>query len=161
GFAATLRRVLGNRRAYPLVRWKNVAMLSLTYRLSRRFPRLVRSAIRRATIRQLPRDYPVDTHFNPDYKPWDQRVCVAPDGDLFAAIRRGAADMVTDHIEEFTPRGIRLSSGDEVTADIVVTATGLQMLPIGGMTLAVDGREVELPKTMAYQGMMLSDVPNF
>src|SRR5699024_9062377 len=161
GLAEILRRTLGNRWAGWLVRWKNVAMLSLTYRLSRRFPRMVRAAIRRATIRQLPPEYPVDTHFNPHYRPWDQRLCVAPDGDLFAAIRHGDASVVTDHIEEFTSGGIQLSSGQELRADIVVTATGLRMLPLGGMQLTVDGQRIELPRTMAYKGMMLSDVPNF
>lgn len=161
GIAERLRGLLGNRWAYPIVRWKNVAMLSMTYRLSRRFPRLVRSAIRRATMRQLPAGYPVDKHFNPYYKPWDQRLCIAPDGDLFTAIRRGDASMVTDHIDGFTSSGIRLSSGEHLDADVVVTATGLRMLPVGGIRLTVDGREVALPETMAYKGMMLSDVPNF
>jgi cation diffusion facilitator CzcD-associated flavoprotein CzcO len=103
----------------------------------------------------------VDTHFNPSYDPWDQRMCFVPDGDLFAAVRRGDADIVTDRIERFTPSGIRLASGRELDADVVVTATGLNLLAFGGMGLSVDGEEVHLPETMAYRGMLLSGVPNF
>lgn len=159
--AEILRRLIGTGWAYPLVRWKNVAMLTLTYELSRRFPRLVRSLIRTATKRQLPAGYDVDTHFNPHYRPWDQRPCVVPNGDLFAAIRRGEASVVTEHISEFTGTGLRLESGTELDADIVVTATGLRLLPIGGIQLAVDGRDISLPETMVYKGTMLSGVPNF
>jgi cation diffusion facilitator CzcD-associated flavoprotein CzcO len=112
-------------------------------------------------MRLLPPGYDVDTHFKPRYQPWDQRLCVAPDGDLFAAIREGRASVVTDRIEEFTENGLRLASGTELTADIVVTATGLRLLPLGGVRLTVDGRDVALPETMAYKGMMLSGVPNF
>ena len=161
GIADILRRLLGARRAYPVIRWKNVAMITLSYKLSRRYPRLVRSLLRKAAIRQLPAGYDVDTHFNPDYNPWDQRLCIVPDGDLFAAVRRGDASIATDHISEFTDTGVRLRSGAELDADVVVTATGLRLLPIGGIQLAVDGREVSLPETMAYKGMMLSGVPNF
>ncbi|GAA4629627.1 NAD(P)/FAD-dependent oxidoreductase [Actinoallomurus vinaceus] len=159
--ANTLRRLLGARRAYPIVRWKNVAAVTLFYRLSRRRPRLVRSIIRKATIRRLPPGYDVDTHFKPRYRPWDQRLCIVPDGDLFAAIRDGRASVVTDRITEFTETGLRLESGTELDADIVVTATGLRLLALGGIRLTVDGRDVALPETMAYKGMMLSGVPNF
>ena len=159
--AGGLRRLLGDRRAYPITRWKNVAVTTLFYRLSRRRPRVVRSIIRRATVRLLPPGYDVDTHFKPKYQPWDQRLCVAPDGDLFAAIRDGRASVVTDRIEEFTETGLRLASGTELAADIVVTATGLRLLAFGGVRIAVDGRDVVLSETMAYKGMMLSGVPNF
>ena len=159
--ADRLRRVLGPRRAYPIIRWKNVLMATAVYRLSRRRPNLVRSFIRRAAIRQLPPGYDVDTHFRPRYQPWDQRLCLIPDGDLFNAIREGRVSVVTDQIAEFTEDGLRLQSGEELPADVVVSATGLQLLAFGGMQLAVDGREVSLPETMAYKGMMLSGVPNF
>lgn len=159
--ASGLGRLIGARRAYPIVRWKNVAMQSLFYKLSRRRPELVRSLLRAAAIRQLPPGYEVDRHFKPRYNPWDQRLCVVPDGDLFRAIRSGKASVVTDTIESFTPTGMRLASGAELTADIVITATGLRLLAFGGMSLTVDGREVELPRTMAYKAMMLDGVPNF
>jgi cation diffusion facilitator CzcD-associated flavoprotein CzcO len=159
--ANTLRRGLGARRAYAIVRWKNVAITTLLYRLSRRRPRVVKSLIRKAAIRQLPPGYDVDTHFKPRYQPWDQRLCLVPDGDLFKAIRQGRASVVTDRIKKFTETGLRLESGAELEADIVVTATGLRLLALGGARLAVDGRDVTLPDTMAYKGMMLSGVPNF
>ena len=158
--ADRLQRVLGPRRAYPLVRWKNVAVGTLFYQLSRRHPGVVKSMIRKATVRRLPPGYDVDTHFKPRYQPWDQRLCLVPDGDLFTAIRRGRASVVTGRIAEFTEAGLRLESGTELEADIIVTATGLRLLAFGGIQLAVDGRDVKLPETMAYKGMMLSGVPN-
>jgi cation diffusion facilitator CzcD-associated flavoprotein CzcO len=103
----------------------------------------------------------VDEHFKPVYDPWDQRVCFVPDGDLFRALRRGTASVVTDTIETFTPSGVRLTSGEELEADIIVTATGLRLLPFGGVDLVVDGVPVELSRTMAYKALMLSGVPNF
>jgi cation diffusion facilitator CzcD-associated flavoprotein CzcO len=159
--AAALARVLPPRARYPVVRWKNVALMTLVYRLSRRRPRLVRALLRAAAVRQLPAGFEVDTHFRPRYEPWDQRMCVVPDGDLFRAISAGRASVVTDRIETFTERGLRLVSGAELEADVVVTATGLNMLALGGLRFAVDGREVALPETMAYRSMMLSGVPNF
>jgi cation diffusion facilitator CzcD-associated flavoprotein CzcO len=159
--ADALRRRLPERAAYAAVRWKNVLLATLMYRLSRRRPRLMRALLRRGAVRALPEGYDVDTHFVPRYDPWDQRLCFAPDGDLFTAIREGRASVVTGQIDSFTERGIRMASGEELTADIVVTATGLNLLAIGGMTLAVDGERVELADTVAYKGMMLSGVPNF
>jgi monooxygenase len=156
-----LRRLVGPRLAYPVARWKNVALAALIYRLSRRRPALLKSMIRKGVLRQLPPGYDVDTHFAPRYRPWDQRLCLVPDGDLFAAIRRGRASVVTDRISSFTVDGIRLESGAFLEADIVVTATGLRLLPLGGIRLTVDGSHVRLPETMAYKGMMLSGVPNF
>jgi cation diffusion facilitator CzcD-associated flavoprotein CzcO len=111
--------------------------------------------------RQLPDGFDVDRHFKPPYDPWDQRLCVVPDGDLFEALREGKASVVTDRVETFTESGIRLASGEELEADVIVTATGLNLLPLGGVELVVDDRTVELPKTMAYKAMMLSDVPNY
>jgi cation diffusion facilitator CzcD-associated flavoprotein CzcO len=108
----------------------------------------------------LPAGYPVDEHFNPPYNPWDQRLCLVPDGDLFKAIRNGRASIVTESIATFTEHGVQLESGRELEADIIVTATGLNVLAMGGMSLTVDGQPVSLPDTIAYKGMMLSGVPN-
>ena len=159
--ATGLSRLVGARRAYPIVRWKNVAVQTLFYQLSRRRPEFVRSLLRTATARQLPPGYEVDTHFKPRYRPWDQRLCVVPDGDLFRAIRDGRASVVTDRVASFTATGLRLESGAELDADIVVTATGLRLLALGDIQLAVDGRDVKLPETMAYKSIMLDGVPNF
>jgi cation diffusion facilitator CzcD-associated flavoprotein CzcO len=156
-----LRRLLGDRRAYPVARWKNVTIATLIYQLCQRRPKLMRSLIRRGVVRQLPEGYAVDTHFNPAYGPWDQRLCLVPDGDLFRAIKAGRASMVTDRIERFTPTGVLLDSGARLDADIIVTATGLNLLAIGGISLTVDGEPVSLPERLAYKGMMLSRVPNF
>jgi cation diffusion facilitator CzcD-associated flavoprotein CzcO len=161
GIAAWLRRRLPAKAAYHLVRVKNVALMTLSFQLSRRRPNLMKSIIRRGAQRQLPDGYDVDTHFKPDYNPWDQRLCVVPDGDLFAAVTAGRAAIVTDHVETFTERGVLLRGGQELEADVIVTATGLQMLAIGGVQLAVDGDPVHLPDQVVYKGMMLSGVPNF
>jgi monooxygenase len=159
--AIRLRTLLGTRRGYAVTRWKNVLITTLIYRLSRRRPDMIRGWIRKLAIKQLPAGYDVDTHFNPAYNPWDQRLCLVPDGDLFKAIRDGRASVVTDRIASFTERGVRLESGAELAADIVVTATGLRLLAFGGTELITDDRPVRLPETMAYKGMMLSGVPNF
>ncbi|MFN8162306.1 MAG: NAD(P)/FAD-dependent oxidoreductase [Solirubrobacterales bacterium] len=161
GIANALRRHLPDRVAYPIVRWKNVLLQSLTYRLSRRRPALVRKLLRRGAIKALPPGYDVDTHFNPRYNPWDQRLCLVPDADLFEAISAGSAEIVTDRIDSFTEGGIALESGTELEADIVVTATGLNLLFLGGMRVIIDGKEPDLAKTMTYKGMMLGDFPNF
>ncbi|MGW4535987.1 flavin-containing monooxygenase [Nocardia sp. NPDC004340] len=159
--ATKLRQWLGERRAYAVTRWKNVAIGTVIYQLSQRRPAMMRKFFRNLTIKQLPDGYDVDTHFNPSYNPWDQRLCLVPDGDLFRAISAGRASVATDRIERFTADGIRLESGTELPADIVVTATGLDLLALGGIALTVDGREIAASDTMAYKGMMLSGVPNF
>ena len=158
--AMALRRRLPSRAAYSLTRAKNVALQWVSYRASRRFPRLMRRLFRKGVVDSLPAGYDVDTHFNPDYDPWDQRVCLVPDGDLFEALASGRAEIVTDRIETFTEDGIRLASGRELEADVIVTATGLQMLFFGGIEVVVDGREIDLSDTVAYKGMMLAGVPN-
>jgi monooxygenase len=159
--ATRLRALLGTRRGYAVTRWKNVLIMTAIYKLSRRRPAMIRGWIRKLTIKQLPAGYDVATHFNPVYNPWDQRLCLVPDGDLFKAISAGRASVITDRIVRFTERGILLESGTEIEADIVVTATGLQLLALGGAQLIVDDRPVQLPETMAYKAMMLSGVPNF
>lgn len=158
--AELLRKVLPARAVYPIVRWKNVLLQSLTYRLARSRPRLVRKLVRKGVMNALPAGYDVDTHFNPKYDPWDQRLCMVPDGDLFKALRAGSAEIVTDRIERFTPTAIKLESGRELEADVVVTATGLNLLFLGGMRIEVDGEELDQSRAMAYKGMMLGDVPN-
>jgi cation diffusion facilitator CzcD-associated flavoprotein CzcO len=159
--AARLRARLSPTLAYAATRWKNILVSTVLYQLSQRRPELVKRLIRKAVAAQLPEGYDVDTHFKPAYDPWDQRLCLVPDGDLFRSIREGRVDVVTDHIDRFTERGLRLVSGTELPADVVVTATGLNLLGFGGVWLVVDGTEVHLPDTMAYRGMMLSGVPNF
>ncbi|MBM9458625.1 NAD(P)/FAD-dependent oxidoreductase [Nocardioides sp. zg-536] len=156
-----LRRVLPARVAARVGRGRSLVMHIGFYEFCQRFPDAARGYLRRMTARQLPPDLDVDEHFSPPYDPWDQRLCLVPDGDLFRALRKHSVDVVTDHIETFTPTGIRLTSGRELEADLVVTATGLNLLAFGGATLAVDGTDVVLPDTMAFQGMMLSGVPNF
>jgi cation diffusion facilitator CzcD-associated flavoprotein CzcO len=116
--------------------------------------------IRKGVERRLPAGYDVETHFEPSYDPWDQRLCLVPDNDLFKAISAGRASMVTDAVETFTETGIRLASGHELDADLIVTATGLNMQVLGGIELVVDGREIHLPDAVAYKGLMLSGVPN-
>jgi monooxygenase len=155
-----VRRVMPLKAAYALVRWKNVLLQMLVYRLSRSRPKLVRKLIKNGTIKALPPGYDVDKQFNPKYDPWDQRMCAIPNGDLFKAISDGSAEIVTDRVASFTEQGIELESGDRLEADIAITATGLNLLFLGGMTITVDGQEVDVSKTMTYKGMLLSDVPN-
>ena len=128
-----VRRLLPEKAAYAVVRWKNVLLQMAVYRLSKRRPKLVRNLIRKGTIKALPEGYEVDKHFKPKYDPWDQRMCAIPDGDLFEAISDGSAEIVTDRIETFTESGVKLESGQELEADIVITATGLNLLFLGGM----------------------------
>jgi cation diffusion facilitator CzcD-associated flavoprotein CzcO len=158
--ANALRRWLPEKRAYAIARWKNVVLATLTYQLARRAPKLARRLIRTAVKRQLPAGYDVDRHFNPSYDPWDQRIGLVPGGDLFKAVRSGRVSLVTDGIETFTETGVRLASGRELEADIIVTATGLNLLLLGGMSIVVDGDEVDLSKTVAYKGMMFGGIPN-
>ncbi|MFE5569547.1 MULTISPECIES: flavin-containing monooxygenase [Amycolatopsis] len=155
-----LRKILGDERAYALTRRKNIRKGLAVWQFCQKFPKTARGLIRYVNKKQLPKDYPVDEHFNPPYDPWDQRLCAVPGGDLFAAIRKGQADVVTDKIKTFTEKGILLESGRELEADIIVTATGLNLQVFGGAKLSVDGKPVILPETVAYKGMMLSDVPN-
>jgi cation diffusion facilitator CzcD-associated flavoprotein CzcO len=159
--ANTLRRFLPDKLAYAITRWKNVVLVMISFQLSRRRPEVMKRLIRRMQLQVMPPDYEFDPHFSPSYNPWDQRLCVVPDGDLFVALNEGKASIVTDHIETFTPTGIRLTSGEELLADIIVTATGLNLLAFGGLAMTVDGEAVNLPDHLAYKGIMLSDVPNF
>jgi monooxygenase len=159
--ANSMRRVLPTKFVYSFTRWKNVLRVMASYQLSRRRPAVMKSILRKMLVKQLPADYDIDTHFTPTYNPWDQRLCVVPDGDLFRALRKGRASVVTDHIDTFTEKGLRLRSGAELDADVIVTATGLNLLAFGGIELTVDGEAVNLPDHMTYKGIMLSEVPNF
>ncbi|MFN8167979.1 MAG: NAD(P)/FAD-dependent oxidoreductase [Candidatus Nanopelagicales bacterium] len=159
--AELARRHLSPERAYRLIRRKNIATAGLSYRLSQRWPRQMRSLLMRGVAAQLPEGYDVEKHFGPSYGPWDQRLCVVPDGDLFTAISAGRASVVTDRIARFVPEGVLLESGGLVEADVIVTATGLELLLMGGCELSVDGVPVDPPSTVAYKGMMLTGLPNF
>jgi monooxygenase len=158
--AGILRRLIPYRYAGPALRWYRALTTQAFFQASRRRPALVKRFLRRRLARQLPAGYDIDTHFTPAYDPWDQRLCVVPDGDLFRAIRAGTASVVTDHVDTFTPTGLRLRSGAELDADIVVTATGLELLFLGGIELTVDGRTVAVEDRLVYRGMMLDGVPN-
>ncbi len=158
--AAAVRRVVPSRYAGDVTRWAHALGTQATYAVSRRRPDLVRRALRKGLERQLPAGYDIDTHFTPTYDPWDQRLCVVPDGDLFVAISDGTASVVTDHIDTFTETGLRLTSGAELEADVIVTATGLELLFLGGIALTVDGEPVDVSERLTYKGMMLEGVPN-
>jgi cation diffusion facilitator CzcD-associated flavoprotein CzcO len=158
--AGTLSRILPDRAVYPIVRWKNVLLQLVFYRLCRRWPTLMKRFIRRGVERSLPTGYDIDTHFTPPYQPWDQRFCLVPDSDLFEAISRGHAELATDRIDTFTETGIKLQSGCELEADLIVTATGLNLLFLGGIDLVVDGEPTDPARSMTYRGMMLDGVPN-
>jgi monooxygenase len=159
--ANLLKKHLPADKAYAITRRKNIWLQKTIYRLSQRHPRQMKKFFMAGVRRALPKGYDVDTHFNPSYGPWDQRLCAVPDGDLFKAIGKGQASVVTDRIASFTETGLQLESGAHLDADIVVTATGLNLLAFGGVQLTVDGRDVTLADTLVYKAMMLSDVPNF
>jgi monooxygenase len=158
--AMLLRRVLPRQVAYDVTRWKNVVLALLLFQLSRRAPKRMKKLLVEQVRRQLPPGFDVEKHFTPTYDPWDQRLCLVPDGDLFAALREGRASVVTDHIETFTEVGIRLRSGQELPADIIVTATGLEVVLLGKVEITVDGERVDFSKTLTYRAMMFSGVPN-
>ncbi len=158
--ADALRRWLPARLAHHLLRAKNTLLIQGIYSFSRNFPRAGRAFFRRTAMRFLGDAAYVDRHFKPHYRPWEQRLTVAPDGDFFRAIRHGTASVVTETIDRFVPRGIRLASGQTLEADIVISATGLSLKRFGGMQLDIDGEPVDLPATTAYRAVMLSGVPN-
>lgn len=159
-FIGLLGRLLPSRLAYSIVRWRNVKIQTMVWSVSRRWPRVMRRYLRWLAKRRLPQGYDIDTHFNPRYDPWDERMCIAADGDIFDAIAAGQVSVITDGIETFTETGITLASGQDLKADLIVTATGLTLQPLGGVELSVDGRDVEVAKRLAYRGAMISDVPN-
>jgi monooxygenase len=158
--ANKLRARLPTKLAYHLIRWRNVFWGMFFFQLSRRRPQRVKELILGGVKMALGPDYDVGTHFTPRYNPWDQRLCLVPDGDLFKAIREKRASVVTQQIDSFTRNGIRLKDGSELEADIIVTATGLILQLFGGMEVSVDGRTIDFARTLNYKGMMYSDVPN-
>jgi monooxygenase len=155
-----LRKILPDRVAYSVVRKKNTLLGSFFYNRTRTQPDKIKAKILGGVRKGLGPDFDVDTHFTPTYNPWDQRLCLIPNGDLFAAINSGKASVVTDHIDTFTESGIRLQSGDEIAADIIVTATGLNLVTLGEVEIEVDGRTIDFADTWTYRGMAYSDVPN-
>jgi monooxygenase len=158
--ADRIRALLPEKLAHRVVRGKNVVMGTLFFQLMRRLPRRAAQALRDRVAAQLPASIPVDPHFVPSYDPWDQRLCLVPDADLFRALRSGKADIVTDRIERFTTSGVLLESGRSLDADVIVTATGLRLVAFGGISLTVDGRAIEPGEQRAYKGMMFGGVPN-
>jgi cation diffusion facilitator CzcD-associated flavoprotein CzcO len=143
-----------------VIRWQKALTTQAFYRLCQRRPELAKRLLRKGIERQLPEGYDIDTHFTPRYDPWDQRLCVVPNADLFKAIRAERASVVTDHISTFTESGIELQSGEHLDADIIVSATGLELLFIGGIELTVDGEPLDVAEKLTYKGMMLEGVPN-
>lgn len=158
--AHLLQKALPGSTAYQIIRMKNVLLTLGLYQFCRRFPKQARSAIEQLARRHLPAEFAVDPHLKPKYAPWDQRLCVIPNGDLFKSIRSGKASIVTSTIDRFTETGIKLTSGEELAADIVVTATGLKVLAFGDIELSVDGRAIHAKDTLVYKGLMLGGVPN-
>ena len=158
--AEFLRRFLPERLAYAITRWKSIAFQQIVYQRTRANPEQVKQKLLQQVRQELGPDYDIETHFTPRYNPWDQRVCLAPNGDLFRAIAAGKVSVATDSIDTFTEQGIRLQSGEALEADIIVTATGLNILLLGGVEFAVDGRPVDFSQAYTYKGIMYSDVPN-
>ena len=159
-FTVATNKRLPAKAAYVLNRWKSILAQSAQYQIARRFPDFFRKQLLTMARHRLPEGFDVDRHFNPRYNPWDERVCLAPNGDLFKTIRAGKADIVTDTIERFTETGIALSSGQHLDADIIVTATGLNLQLFGGATISRNGEPLVLNESMAYKGMMLTNMPN-
>ncbi len=158
--ANSLRRFLPAKLAYALTRWKNVLFGMYIFNLCRKRPLLAKKGIIQRVREELGPDFDVGTHFTPRYNPWEQRLCLVPDSDMFKALKNGSARVVTDHIDRFFEKGIRLKSGAELEADLIVTATGLNLQFLGGMEIAVDGKKVVAADTMSYKGMMYRDIPN-
>lgn len=158
--ANTLRKFLPETWAYAITRWKNVRFQQFIYRRSRSRPEQLKQKLLHMVRKELGEDYDVETHFTPRYNPWDQRLCLVPNADLFKAIKSGKLDMVTDHIERFTENGVLLKSGRELEVDIIVTATGLNMEVLGGVQFSINNEQMDLADTWSYKGLMYSGVPN-
>jgi cation diffusion facilitator CzcD-associated flavoprotein CzcO len=156
----SLRKVLPYRIAHSIIRQHNALLEGLIWFLAQTTPGFIRWLIRRIAISNLPKGYDVDTHFKPRYNPWDQRLCLIPDADLYVAISEGRAEVVTDHVDHFDSTGIALKSGGHLDADVVVTATGLQLQALGGVTVSIDGADIKPQDRFVYKAHMLQDVPN-
>lgn len=161
GLYIFLKKWLPGRLAYRLTRWRNLAMTMGLFGFSRAFPNKMKQLLMKGAAEELPEGFDVEKHFNPKYNPWDQRLCVIPDGDLFKTIRDGKADIVTGGISHFTPNGIALETGEVLEADIIVTATGLKMKLLGGSRITIGGKPLDTHEVLVYKGMMMSGVPNF
>ena len=155
-----LRKVLPEKVAYGITRWKNIRMQSFIFRFARKRPKLARRFLLGQARKALGPDYDIDTHFNPHYDPWEERLCLVPNDDFFEAINSGNASIVTEHIDSFTESGISLKSGQHLDADIIVTATGLDIVALGNADFSVDGEEVDFAKRFTYKGVMIEGVPN-
>ena len=155
-----LRRNLPSKASYALIRWRNILFGIYFFRLCKRSPERVKKWLLKQIQTALGPEFDVAKHFTPRYNPWDQRMCLVPDGDLFEAIKSKKAEVVTDEIQTFTERGIRLKSGAELPADIIIAATGLNLVALGGMQLVIDGRPVDPAKSLSYRGTMYSGIPN-
>ena len=160
GVANWLRRALPSMLAYRITRWKQVLLGMYVFNLCRRYPARAKRLLLGRVRGALGPDYDVKTHFTPRYNPWTQRLCLLPDGDLFDAIKSGRASVVTDRIETFTATGLKLASGARLDADLIVTATGLNLRVLGGLHVSVDGQKIDFSKTLSYKGTMYSGVPN-
>ena len=158
--ANVLRKILPERLAYRIVRWKNIRLQTFIFKLARKRPGIVRRFLLSHARRALGKDYDVETHFTPNYNPWEQRLCLIPNDDLFEAVKSGRASVVTDRIGTFTETGIELESGETLEADIIVTATGLEVVVMGGVAFGVDGKPVDFADRFAYRGIMMQGVPN-
>jgi monooxygenase len=159
--AVAANKYLPENLAHVVNRWKAIIFSTAQYQLARKFPKYMRKTLMTMAQRRLPEGYDVEKHFGPSYNPWDQRLCLAPNGDLFKTIRKGGADVVTDTIDTFVPEGIKLTSGEVLDADIIVTATGLNMQLLGGLTPTLNGQQIDLTSLMTYKGLMFSGIPNF
>ena len=155
-----LRKILPEKWAYALTRWKNVEMQRFFFNRTRTKPQKVKAKLLEMVRQELGDDYDIEKHFTPTYNPWDQRLCLVPNADLFKAIKSKKAEVVTEHIDTFVPEGVRLKSGETIEADIIVTATGLNLEVLGGASFSVDGKPLNFAETFSYKGMMYSDVPN-
>jgi len=160
GLFVLMKKILPLKIAYKITRRINLTVSILIYQFSKAFPNRMKKLLMKATAAQVGPDCDVEKHFNPLYNPWDQRLCIVPDGDLFKSIKSGKASVVTDHIEHFTEKGIKLKSGEELKADIIVLATGLKIKLLGGALISLNGKPVDTNKAVIYKGMMISDVPN-
>jgi monooxygenase len=158
--ASALRKVLPAQQAGTAAKWFHAMVTQAFYAVSRKYPNLVRRLLARGLERQLPPGYDIATHFTPRYNPWDQRFCAVPNGDLFKTLSDGSASVVTDTIARFTEKGLLLSSGKELEADVIVTATGLELLFLGGIALSADGARIDPGTRLTYKGMMIEGVPN-
>lgn len=158
--ANKLRKYLPLKFTYWFIRWRNILRQQYYFRLCKKYPKGVKNVIIREVKKKLGNDFDVKTHFTPKYNPWDQRMCLVPDGDLFEQINQGKASVVTDHIKNFTENGILLKSGKELKADVIITATGLNLEMLSTVEFFIDNKSVDISKTVTYKGMMYSGIPN-